>query len=96
MKWLLILALVSLVSCATKQDEAKEVAASAATESEAQPVSPHTIKPCYCQKIFMPVCAGGQDYGNSCEAECNGHKTWKDGNCRLAPTTKKITPKKKG
>jgi hypothetical protein len=32
-------------------------------------------------KIFMPVCANGRNYGNSCEAECHGAKTWTEGNC---------------
>jgi hypothetical protein len=39
------------------------------------------VQPCYCMKIFKPVCAGGQNFGNSCEAECQGHKTWTEGRC---------------
>lgn len=81
MKYILILALV--VACTSKEKKV-EVAAPAettATESEAKPVSPYTVKPCYCMKIFKPVCAGGMNYGNSCEAECHGHTTWTEGNC---------------
>lgn len=86
MKYLLVLALV--VSCTTKTKKAEDkpaaepVASEApAGESNAKPVSPYTVQPCYCMKIFKPVCAGGQNYGNSCEAECHGHKTWTDGRC---------------
>ena len=82
MKYLVILTLV--VSCATKEKKAgPEVApvATTPTESEAKPVSPYTVKPCYCMKIYQPVCANGVNYGNSCEAECNGNKTWTEGNC---------------
>ena len=81
MKYILILALV--VACST-QEKKVEVAAPAettTTESEAKPVSPYTVQPCYCMKIFKPVCAGGMNYGNSCEAECHGHKKWIDGYC---------------
>jgi hypothetical protein len=76
MKWLILLA---LFSCSTKKPET--VAAPVETESNAKPVSPYTVKPCYCMKIFQPVCADGQSYGNSCEAECHGNKTWKEGSC---------------
>lgn len=80
MKFLIVLALV--VSCTTKKTEtANPVATDAAGESNAKPVSPYTVQPCYCMKIFKPVCAGGMNYGNSCEAECHGHKTWTDGRC---------------
>lgn len=78
MKWLILLA---LVSCSTPK-------APTPTESEAKPVSPLTVEPCYCMKIFQPVCANGVNYGNSCEAECHGNKTWTEGNC-AAPKTKK-------
>lgn len=80
MKWLF---LILLVACSATQDKkAAEVSeASEATESEAKPVSPYTVKDCYCMKIFQPVCAGGKNYGNSCEAECHGHKTWTEGHC---------------
>lgn len=87
------LALLFLISCAT-QTTTNEVTPgtenattenapvqNVPTESNAQPVSPYTVKPCYCMKIFQPVCADGKPYGNSCEAECQGHKTWKDGQC---------------
>ena len=78
MKYILLIALV--VSCSTKKSEIPS-----AGESDAQQVSPYTVKPCYCMKIFQPVCAGGQTYGNSCEAECQGHKTWKEGSCEVKP-----------
>lgn len=74
MKWFVLLALV--VSCTTKKVEESP------TESDAKPVSPYTVEPCYCMKIFKPVCADGQNYGNSCEAECDGHKSWTNGPCR--------------
>lgn len=82
MKYILILAIVA--ACTTKEKKAESTQAPAettATESEAKPVSPYTVKPCYCMKIFKPVCAGGMNYGNSCEAECHGHTTWTEGNC---------------
>lgn len=82
MKWLLLL---SLFACSTHQESADLAQAKpteTATESNAKPVSPLTVEPCVCMKIFQPVCAGGQDYGNSCEAECHGHKTWKEGHCK--------------
>lgn len=70
MKWIILLTLFACTS-----------AKNSPTESDAKPTSPYTVKPCYCMKIFQPVCADGQSYGNSCEAECHGHKTWKDGDC---------------
>jgi hypothetical protein len=79
MKWLI---LFSLFACSTQKTHQ-----ASPTESDAKPVSPLTVQPCLCMKIFQPVCAGGINYGNSCEAECNGHKKWADGNCQ--------TPKKK-
>jgi hypothetical protein len=78
MKYILLLALV--FSCTTKKVETTPEVESAG-ESEAKPVSPYTVKPCYCMKIFKPVCADGQNFGNSCEAECQGHKTWTEGPC---------------
>lgn len=78
MKWIFLLSL--LVACSS-QDKKVEEAASTATESDAKPVSPYTVKPCYCMKIYQPVCAGGLPFGNSCEAECHGHKTWTEGDC---------------
>lgn len=82
MKFLLALLLVA--SCATEKKTEKKVfetPAETAGESEAKPVSPYTVQPCYCMKIFRPVCAGGQTYGNSCEAECHGHTSWTEGAC---------------
>lgn len=78
MKWLL---LIALVACSTTKNENIPDAEESAGESDAKPVSPYTVEPCTCMKIFMPVCAGGRNFGNSCEAECAGHKTWTDGSC---------------
>jgi hypothetical protein len=78
MKYFFLLLL--LASCTTKKMETTPAVESAG-ESEAKPVSPYTVQPCYCMKIFKPVCAGGQNFGNSCEAECQGHKTWTEGRC---------------
>lgn len=75
MKWSLLLVL--LFSCTTKTPVKTE----SSTESDAKPVSPYTVEPCYCMKIFQPVCADGRNYGNSCEAECHGNKTWTEGPC---------------
>ncbi len=83
MKWILLFALIAC-SSADKKTETTTTTPPAETspgESNAKPVSPFTVKPCYCMKIFMPVCADGKNYGNSCEAECHGHKTWTEGHC---------------
>lgn len=85
MRYLLFLLL--MVSCSTMKTDTKEVSPAEASiesagESNAKPVSPYTVQPCFCMKIFKPVCADGQNYGNSCEAECHGHKTWKEGRCQ--------------
>ena len=72
MKWLIVLALAA--ACSTKKPEV-------ATESDSKPVAASEVKSCICNKIFMPVCAGGVSYPNSCEAECYGHKKWTDGQC---------------
>lgn len=83
MKYVLILALV--VACSTKEKKKEEPAPHTGAAAEALDVkpgkSPYTVKECYCMKIFKPVCADGQNFGNSCEAECQGHKTWTDGYC---------------
>lgn len=80
MKYLLVLTL--LVACSTKDKEVSKPAPEAtATETEAKPVSPYTVQPCYCMKIYQPVCANGVTFGNSCEAECQGHKKWTEGTC---------------
>ena len=81
MKYILILSLALAVSCTTKKKEAP-VTEAPAGESNAKPVSPYSVKPCYCMKIFKPVCANGVNYGNSCEAECQGNKTWTEGQCK--------------
>ncbi len=79
MKYFLLLALLSSCGSMTKEKAADPI--EAAGESDAKPVSPYTVQPCYCMKIFRPVCANGQSFGNSCEAECHGHKTWIEGQC---------------
>lgn len=73
MKWLVILALAA--ACSTKKP------VESPTESDAKPIAASEVKSCLCNKIFMPVCADGINYGNSCEAECHGHKKWTDGSC---------------
>jgi hypothetical protein len=82
MKYILLLAL--FFSCSTKKMKTTPTSNST-DQTNAGPVSPYTVKPCYCMKIFEPVCAGGQNYGNSCEAECHGHKTWTEGACKISP-----------
>lgn len=86
MKYLLMFALVVACSTKEKKEEAAPTPAphtgAAAEAMDVKPgKSPYTVKDCFCMKIFRPVCAGGNNYGNSCEAECNGHKTWTDGYC---------------
>jgi hypothetical protein len=49
--------------------------------NEAPTVNPESAEPCVCMKIYQPVCADGVTYGNSCEAECEGHKKWTEGTC---------------
>jgi hypothetical protein len=83
MKYLLLLTL--LFSCTTKKTDTTPAPVEAAGESDARPVSPYTVQPCFCMKIFKPVCAGGQNFGNSCEAECQGFKTWTEGPCGKTP-----------
>jgi hypothetical protein len=85
MKFLILLI---LVACSTHEKKAEapvgapvESSVESGSESDVQQVSPYTVKPCQCMKIFMPVCANGRNYGNSCEAECHGAKTWTDGSC---------------
>ncbi len=77
MKFILLLV---LVACSIPEKKA-QLPVSSATDSDVKQVSPYTVRPCQCMKIFMPVCADGRNYGNSCEAECHGAKTWTDGNC---------------
>lgn len=85
MKFLLILTLALSFSCTTKKKETKTSKPAtpefSAGESEGGPVSPYTVQPCYCMKIFSPVCADGQNFPNSCEAQCHGHKKWTEGPC---------------
>lgn len=79
MKYILLLSLV--FSCSTKKNDSGALSHNPG-ESDSRPVSPYTVRPCYCMKIFKPVCADGITYGNSCEAECHGHKTWTEGPCK--------------
>lgn len=81
MKWLILLTLFSCATQTTTEESIPTTPPEVSTESDAKPVSPYTVEPCYCMKIFQPVCAGGKTYGNSCEAECQGHKTWKEDAC---------------
>jgi hypothetical protein len=84
MKFIFLFLIVFSCSHHTSTDSRNEkttFVTESAGESDAQQVSPYTVKPCYCMKIFKPVCADGKNYGNSCEAECNGHKTWTEGSC---------------
>lgn len=85
MKYILLLSL--LFSCSTKKNNETTLSNNPA-ESDSKPVSPYTVKPCYCMKIYQPVCAGGITYGNSCEAECHGNKTWTEGPCKKGPKNK--------
>lgn len=79
MKFLLFVLLI-VTACTTKTPD--KIPVESPTESDAKPVSPYTVRPCYCMKIYRPVC--GEDkrtYGNSCEAECMGNKSWAEGAC---------------
>jgi hypothetical protein len=78
MKWIFLFSL--MIACSSQKGTEKPL--ETAGESEAKQVSPYTVEPCYCMKIFKPVCADGQNYGNSCEAECHGHKKWTEGPCK--------------
>lgn len=72
----LLITLLILVGCTSNDPK------STPTESDAKPVSPYTAEPCICMKIYRPVCAEGRTFGNSCEAECNGHTKWTEGMCK--------------
>lgn len=80
MKWLLFL---TLIACSSHKATVTEN-----IELEKKPVSPLTVKPCLCMKIYQPVCAEGVNYGNSCEAECNGHTKWTEGGCNKSQKKK--------
>ncbi len=47
---------------------------------------------CLCAKIYMPVCAGNKNFGNSCEALCAGFKTFEEGQCPKPTNKPKMTP----
>ncbi len=40
-------------------------------------------KECICTADYMPVCANGKTYGNSCAAKCAGETEWVEGSCYL-------------
>jgi hypothetical protein len=81
LQWMCLLA---LVACATPKSRPVEVKDPAGDpgESDARMVSPYSAEPCICMKIYQPVCAKGITYGNSCEAECQGHSQWQEGACK--------------
>ncbi len=80
MKWIIILSILA-ASCSGQK-----------IKKQPQHASPYTVEKCQCMKIFDPVCAEGKNFGNSCEAECNGYLKWTAGGC--APVQIKKTPKK--
>ncbi len=40
---------------------------------------------CDCGSVYVPVCANGIEYFNSCEAECDGYFDWTPGTCPDGP-----------
>ena len=75
-----ILLFIFLFSCSTKHENNTSLKVD--NQGTSKPISPYTVEPCFCMKIFSPVCSDGKTYGNSCEAECDGHKTWTEGPCK--------------
>jgi hypothetical protein len=78
MKYLVLLALIACSS--QKTDESKKQTADQKGEPETV-VIPYRPG-CACTKIYLPVCANGQSFGNECEAKCAGHSRWKQGECK--------------
>lgn len=72
----LLITLLFLVGCTSNELQTTP------TESDTTQVSPYAVEPCVCMKIYRPVCAEGRTFGNSCEAECNGHTKWTEGTCK--------------
>lgn len=82
-KQLLLLTLV--LSCAPKGAAVNSAAPSVPhLEKQERNIQRPELPPegCACIKIFRPVCAEGRTFGNSCEAECHGHKKWTEGSCK--------------
>ena len=73
MKWFLLL----IIACSHQKAPTPSP-----TESDARVITPQELPSCLCAKIFKPVCAGGVNYGNECEAKCQGHEAWSEGSCK--------------
>lgn len=62
---------------------------SQAPKENAPMKSPYSAQKCLCMKIFDPVCSNGRNFGNSCEAECQGFTQWTQGQCLESTSPKK-------